>query len=89
MPNAIANPEEIIKFSNVVEHYIQVLDEETGRMDSAFQQLGDTWKDQQRASFEETYRSLNNTITAFKNNAQEQIPHLRQMAADLETYLGR
>lgn len=89
MPNAIANPEEIVKFSNVVEHYIQILEEETSRMDSAFQQLGDTWKDQQRAAFEETYRQLNNTIMAFRNNAQEQIPHLRQMAADLETYLSR
>lgn len=89
MSNAIANPEEIIKFSNVVEHYIQILEEETNRMNSAFQYLGDTWKDQQRASFEETYIALNNTITAFKNNAQEQIPHLRQMAADLQTYLSR
>lgn len=89
MPDAIANPEEMIKFSNVIEHYIQMLEEETNRMNSAFQQLGDTWKDQKRVSFEETYRVLNDTITVFKNNAQEQIPYLRQMAADLETYLSR
>ena len=89
MPNAIANPEEIRNFSNVIEHYIDVLGDETSLMESEFQKLGDTWKDQQRASFEENYRSLTNTITAFINNAQEQIPHLRQMAADLEEYLSR
>lgn len=86
---AIGSPEEIIEFSNVLEYYIATLDEETGRMNSAFEKLGETWQDQQRASFEEKYKELILVIASFKENASQQIPHLRTMAEDLSTYLRR
>ena len=89
MSMAIANPEEIIEFSNVLEHYLNTVDEETGRLNSAFQQLSESWQDQQRASFEETYNQLLSALSAFKENATQQIPHLRTMADDLNTYLKR
>ncbi len=89
MGMAIANPEELIAFSNQLEHYLNVIEEETGRLNSAFQQLGETWQDQQRASFEEIYNQLQAVLTSFKENASEQIPHLRVMAEDLNTYLRR
>ena len=75
MAQAIGDPEEIRNFSNVLESYLNTVEEETSRLNSAFEQLGESWQDQQRASFEE--------------NASEQIPHLRTMAEDLSTYLGR
>lgn len=59
------------------------------QLNSAFQQLGDTWQDQQRQSFEETYQQLQGALSSFKENASNQIPHLRTMAEDLRTYLGR
>ena len=79
MAQAIGDPEEIRSFSNTLEHYLNTVEEETGRLNAAFEQLGESWQDQQRASFEEN----------FKENASEQIPHLRTMAEDLSTYLGR
>ena len=39
--------------------------------------------------FEETYKQLINALQNFKENASEQIPHLRTMAEDLSTYLRR
>jgi hypothetical protein len=89
MAQAIGDPEVIINFSNVLEHYINTLEEETGRLNSAFEQLGESWQDQQRTSFEETYKQLINALNSFKANTSEQIPHLRIMAEDLSTYLGR
>lgn len=89
MGMAIGNPEDIINFSNELESYLNTIDEETGRLNSAFQQLGETWRDQQRQSFEETYQQLLDALSSFKDNASEQIPHLRTMAEDLKTYLGR
>ena len=68
---------------------INTVEEETGRLNSAFEQLGESWQDQQRASFEETFKQLLNALQNFKDNASEQIPHLRTMAEDLSTYLGR
>ena len=89
MAQAIGDPEEIRSFSNTLEHYLNTVEEETGRLHSAFEQLGESWQDQQRASFEETYKQLINALQNFKENASEQIPHLRIMAEDLSTYLGR
>lgn len=89
MAQAMGDPEEIRRFSNTLEHYLNMVEEETGRLNSAFEQLGESWQDQQRASFEETYRQLLGALQNFKENAFEQIPHLRTMAEDLSTYLGR
>lgn len=89
MAQAIGDPEEIRSFSNNLEHYLNTVEEETGRLNSAFEQLGESWQDQQRASFEETFKQLLNALQNFKDNASEQIPHLRTMAEDLSTYLER
>ena len=89
MPMAIGNPDEIMDFSNTLEAYLDTITQETDRLNSAFQQLGDTWQDQQRQSFEETYQQLQGALSSFKENASNQIPHLRTMAEDLITYLGR
>lgn len=89
MAMAIGNPEDIINFSNALEAYLNTISEETDRLNSAFQTLGETWQDQQRQSFEENYRQLLGALCSFKENASLQIPHLRTMANDLSTYLGR
>jgi len=89
MAMAIGNPEDIVNFSNALESYLNTISEETDRLNSAFQTLGETWQDQQRQSFEENYRQLLNALSSFKENAAQQIPHLRTMANDLSTYLGR
>lgn len=89
MAMAIGNPEDIVNFSNALESYLNTISEETDRLNSAFQTLGETWQDQQRQSFEENYRQLLNVLSSFKENAAQQIPHLRTMADDLSTYLGR
>lgn len=50
MAQAIGDPEEIRSFSNTLEHYLNTVEEETGRLNSAFEQLGESWQDQQRLS---------------------------------------
>ena len=85
----IGNPEELVNFAQVLEQYINTIEQETGRLTSAFNHLCESWRDQKRAAFEETYHSLLNSLSAFKENASEQIPHLRIMAEDLRTYHSR
>ena len=89
MGMAIGDPDDIVDFSNALECYLNTISEETDRLNAAFGQLEETWQDQQRQSFEETYRQLQSALSNFKKNASEQIPHLRTMAEDLRTYLGR
>lgn len=89
MPQAHGNTEELRVFAGTLQHYLDIMQEETGRLDGAFNQLGDTWDDQKRREFEEVYQQLRDALNIFQNQASEQIPYLQQLATDLETYLSR
>lgn len=89
MSQAHGNPEELRLFASALQHYLDTLEEETGRLDGAFNQLGDTWDDQKRREFEDVYQQLRGALNAFQEQSKEQIPYLQQLAADLETYLSR
>ena len=66
MGQAHGNPEELRLFAGALEHYLDTLEEETGRLDGAFNQLGDTWDDQKRREFEEVYQQLRGALNAFQ-----------------------
>lgn len=89
MAQVHGNFEELRIFASALEHYLDILQEETGRLDGAFNQLGDTWNDQKRMEFEDVYQQLRRALNAFHEQAQNQIPHLRQLADDLEIYFSR
>ena len=89
MSMAIANPKELRNFANILQKYLENIEEETGDLTSAFSSLGDTWQDQQKNKFEEILKELLAVLKRFEEDASEQIPHLLKMAEDLETYLGR
>ena len=85
---AIVNPEELVAFANELERYIRTLEEETNRLGSAFQHLGETWRDSKRAAFEDKFNELRSSMSSFEENAKEQIPVLRAMAQHAADYLN-
>lgn len=89
MAGVYATPEELDRFTGTLESYLNTIESETDRLKAAFGELGDSWQDQQRQSFEEKFQQLINALSNFKQDAEEQIPYLRQIAEDLRTYLSR
>ena len=89
MSQAHGNPDELRTFAGGLTHYIDALEQETGILQGAFQRLGDTWDDQKKTAFEDVFQQLLSAMDAFKENAQEQVPYLQQLAEDLDTYLQR
>ncbi|WP_406042463.1 WXG100 family type VII secretion target [Succinimonas sp.] len=89
MAGVHATPEELDRFTGTLESYLNTVESETDHLKSAFAELGDSWQDQQRQSFEEKFQQLINAFSCFKEDAEEQIPYLRQLAEDLRTYLSR
>lgn len=87
MSMAIGDPEEILRFAAQLEHYLATLDEETGNVQAGFDSLGDSWRDEKRASFEQTFSELLGVLATFKKNASEQIPYLRTLAERLTNYI--
>ena len=84
-----ATPGELDRFTGTSESYLNTVESETDRLKAAFGELGDSWQDQQRQSFEEKFQQLISALSSFKQDAEEQIPYLRQIAEDLRTYLSR
>ena len=89
MAGGHATPEELDRFTGTLESYLNTVESETDRLKAAFGELGDSWQDQQRQSFEEKFQQLISALSSFKQDAEEQIPYLRQIAEDLRTYLSR
>ena len=87
MSMAIGNPDDIDAIAGALESYLNTVEEETNRFNSAFEQYGDSWKDEKRQAFEETYGQLRSVLEQFSENASEQIPYLRDLARILREYL--
>lgn len=83
------DPEEVRRFAATLEQYVANIDEETGRIGSAFNVLGETWKDDKHTQFENDFSELQAQIAAFKNKAADYAPYLYSLAASLDPYTGR
>lgn len=86
MSNVVNNPEELDGFANQLQHYLETLAEETGRISGAFSQMGNVWQDEKYAQFEEAFQALVSEMNAFQDRAEEHIPHLHKMAEVLREY---
>lgn len=89
MAQIIVNPDELRRFAATLEQYVANIDEETGRISTAFNVLGETWKDDKHAQFENDFSELQAQIAAFKNKAADYAPYLYSLAASLDPYSGR
>ncbi len=87
MPQAIGDPEELERFAHALQHFIDTLQDAVSGLNGAFEHLGDTWRDEKRAAFEEEYNALVQQLRQFDANASEQIPYLIGLAARLQDYL--
>jgi len=87
MSQAVGDPEELERFAQALSHFIETLDEAASGLNQGFGALGDTWQDEKRAHFEETYALLLQQISSFRESASEQIPYLLELAARLRDYL--
>ena len=89
MPGVHATPEKLRAFAGQMQSYLKKLETETNSLQAAFRELKADWRDAQGYSFERTLQDLANAQSAFRENANKQIPLLHQMAEDLERYLRR
>ena len=80
------NPDELEQFVHELHNYLETLQNTTGRLNHAFDTLGNTWQDTKRAQFEGTYRELLQTLKAFEGNANEQIPYLKKLISIQRDY---
>lgn len=86
MGSVINNPEDMERFANELQQYVDIISDETGKINSSFNVLGDAWQDEKHAQFEEEFQSLVSQMNAFKDYTEEIVPWLRTLAARLREY---
>ncbi len=87
MPQAIADPEDLRRFSAELKQFNSQLRESTGRLQSQFVRLGDTWRDQEHQKFAQEFQQTMRVLAQFMRTADEHIPFLLSKAKWLEEYL--
>jgi len=88
MAQAHVNPDELERFAHSITAFVDNIDSATGELQSSFNEVGDTWHDSQRISFEEVYNELLQCLSRFKEAASEQVPYLLRKAEQARDYLG-
>lgn len=89
MAQVFIDPEKTLEFVGNMKNYRENVQEETNGLRLRFDELKDSWNDQQRAKFEETFAELMNALQRFENDMEEQEPYLQELARIAEEYLAQ
>jgi uncharacterized protein YukE len=89
MPQAIVDPDDLREFSANLARYIETLADATKGLQSQFDHLSETWRDQEQVKFGGEFEEMVKAITQFQNASEEHIPFLLRKAAEIDQYLGR
>jgi uncharacterized protein YukE len=87
MAQVYVNPEEIDVFISVLHRYLEDINNSTGNVKMAFDNLTNTWQDDKRSEFEEEFNELLNFLNHFTENAQDKIAHLQRLSEAAKNYL--
>ena len=87
MPQAIADPEDLRRFSAELKQFNNQLGESTSRLKSQFVRLGDTWRDQEHQKFAREFEQTMRVLAHFMRTCDEHIPFLLRKAQRIEEYL--
>lgn len=89
MPQAIADPEELERFAKNLKQFNAELTRSMSRLQSQFNTLGDTWKDQEHARFAQEFQQTVRVLQNFTRVADAHIPFLIRKAQRIRDYLNQ
>ena len=87
MAQAIGDPDELINFAHAITQFNDTLEQAAAQLNGQFAALGDTWQDEKRQAFEESFNALLQSLSHFKDVSAEQVSNLQHLAARLQDYL--
>ena len=82
-------PDELNRFTNRLEEYIQNVNDETDAFKRALSDVNETWNDEKYNEFEEVFTELERVVRAFTEQAEDEVPRLRRMEEDIRDYGSR
>lgn len=89
MVQAIVDPQEVRSFAGRLSAFNRELESLTNGMESQFAALGDSWRDQEHASFEQLFKETVSMIRRFVPVSEEHVRFLERKAEAAQDYLDR
>jgi len=87
MAKAIADPEELRRFAQVLKAFNANLQQSMQQLQGNAIALGQTWRDQEHTKFHEEFEQTLRQFQRFIDASQEQVPLLLRKADRIEAYL--
>lgn len=89
MPQAIVDPDELRDFVASLRRYTDLVSNATSALQSQFDQLAQTWRDQEQVKFANDFEETVRAIRKFQEASEEHIPFLERKAGEIDQYLDR
>ncbi len=89
MSKAIVDPEDLILFAQELRDLNSDFYTRLTRVKGKFDQLGDSWQDQEQAKFAQGFEQTIQVLVHFMETVDEQIPFLMRKAEAAQTYLNQ
>ncbi len=87
MAKAVADPEEIRRFAQLLKRFGSSMDQQLSQMNGQMANLSQSWRDQEHAKFQNEFEQTMRQLAKFQEAIDEQIPFLLRKADRLEEYL--
>lgn len=89
MSDVVASPQEIRRFARNLGRFNKQLHGSRSQLHAHFQQLGETWLDQEQRKFARQFEETMRVLDRFRTASEQQIPFLLRKAQRLEEYLNQ
>ena len=87
MPQAIADPEELKRFAQLLKKFNTDLVDQTSALAGQLESLSVTWRDQENTKFAEQFEQQLKGVARLVEGNNQYIPFLMRKAARIEEYL--
>ncbi|MDX2117048.1 MAG: WXG100 family type VII secretion target [Planctomycetota bacterium] len=87
MAKAVADPEEIRRFAQLLKRFSVGLGGQMTQINASMAALGETWRDQEHQKFNTEFEQTMRQLARFAEAVDEQIPFLMRKAERLDEYL--
>lgn len=89
MPRAAVDPEELQRFAAELKRFNAEMRGQVAGIHRHFQRLGETWLDQEQASFADEFQRMVASLGRFLDASDAQVPVLLRKAVAIRQYLQR
>lgn len=87
MSKAVADPEEIRRFAQLLKRFGGGMEQQLTQLNGQMANLSQTWRDQEQAKFQKEFEETMRQMARFREAIDQQVPFLLRKADRLDEYL--